>query len=254
MNIIIKSIKDNIKNQMKEMKFKVKGQNYIRIVNNQVYQAINFQRSVSGDRFTINIAILPIFAGDSYFLFPHIRIGEFISGVDVWYDYSEESVHEVVDVINKKILPVMNFLTTYERLYMEIESALDNKLNLDNNERNYKSAIVNTSGMINLFWLCFKNNKYDRCKKILEWEKNDIKKWLDRCLEVDNEYKKNAISERFIKKIEENDNKLMALAHKRTSDVDNLYILLENNEIEKLTAMVDRIEKINLEKYKKFLV
>lgn len=250
----IKCIKENIKDTMKEMGFKVKGQSYIRIINNQIYQVINFQRSVSGNRFTVNIGILPICSNEVSFINPFLRIGDFISGIDVWYDYSEDSVQEVVDVINENVLPVLKTLTTYEEFYLDIESSLDNKLNSVNNARDYKSAIINTSGMINLFWLCFKNNKYDKCIEVLEWEKKDIKSWLDRCLEVDNEYKKNTTSEKFIRKIEENDNKLKALAKERTSEVDNLYTLLENKEIEKLASMVDKIEQTSLKKYKKYVI
>ena len=248
----LKEIKSSLKEQMKLMHFKIKGQNFIRVVNNQIYQVVNFQGSASGNKFTVNIGIFPIFTNEGSLINPFLRIGDFISGIDVWYDYSEDSVHEVVDVISNKVLPVLDSLTTYEKLYFDVESELDNKLNSVDNVRNYKFAIINTSGMINLFWLCFKNNRYDKCKQILELEKENIKNWLDRCLEVQDEFKKNTASERFIKKIEENKSKLVSLAQERTKFVDNLYMLLENNDIKKLTSIIDEIQFNNLKKFKKF--
>ena len=44
-NEYIKEIKESMKDKMKEMNFKIKGQSFIRVVNKQIYQEINFQGS-----------------------------------------------------------------------------------------------------------------------------------------------------------------------------------------------------------------
>ena len=56
----LKEIKINLKELMKENHFLINGQAYIRIVNKQVLQIIDFQGFSGGDRFTVNIGIIPM--------------------------------------------------------------------------------------------------------------------------------------------------------------------------------------------------
>ena len=89
----------------------------------------------------------------------------------------------------------MDSLTTYEELYTEIESLIDNISLYKKDNNNYKASIMYHVGNINLFWLCFRNNKFDKCKDILKLEKDDVQVWLNRCLEVEDDFQKQVTSE-----------------------------------------------------------
>ena len=249
-----KEIKESMKEKMKSMNFKLKGQSFIRIVNRQIYQEINFQGSASGENFTVNITIIPIYGINTTYFRPTIRIGIFISGEDTWYDYSHNSINEATNVIKDKVLTLMNSLTTYEKLYEEIESLIDDTHPTEKEWRNIKVALMHNIGNINLFWLCYKNKQYDKCKNALKYEKETIQSWLDRNIEVINWEQEQITSEKHIKKLEENKNKLKEIAEERISKVDELSSLLENNEIEKLTSIIDEIESKNLNSLSKFCI
>lgn len=249
-NEYIKEIKESMKDKMKEKDFKIKGQSFIRVVNKQIYQEINFQGSAAGDSFTVNIAIIPICGIKK--VDPYIRIGFFISGEDIWWTYTKNSISEVVNIINEKILKIMDSLTTYEELYTEIESLIDNISLYKKDNNNYKASIMYHVGNINLFWLCFRNNKFDKCKDILKLEKDDVQVWLNRCLKVEDDFQKQVTSEKLIKRFEDNKNKLKQIAQERINKIEELNTLLNNNEFEKLQKMTNEIELENLNRLNKY--
>lgn len=114
---IIKQIKEVIKSPMKNAGFKVDGQGYVRVVNGIICQSFDFQGSMSGEGFTINIGVNPLFDKRINAVRDfrnYIRIGNLLLKGDIWWSYTEETVKEVADIITDKLLPFFEQCSTFE--------------------------------------------------------------------------------------------------------------------------------------------
>ena len=115
--LFLKEVKNNLKVLMKDNHFLIKGQSYIRIVNRQILQIVNFQGHSGGNEFTINVGIEPLcvyeYSGISN---PIMRIGSLFFNRDKWWNYTEESKEEVIDLIKNKLLPLLDSLSDYKTI------------------------------------------------------------------------------------------------------------------------------------------
>lgn len=143
---ILKMIKEYLKDTMKKAGFKVEGQRYVRVINEQLYQYIIFQGSSGGNQFTINVGIDTLLDKEiesGKCSFATMRLGMLLGQGDVWWTYTEESAMEVVGILSNFLLPKLDECSTYESMYKAMSKYI-----------NYLSdtARVKTTVMYNALW------------------------------------------------------------------------------------------------------
>ena len=115
-NEILKLIKNNIKGKMKSMGFSIRGNSFSRLTDDGIIQEIEFQRSSSGEEFTVNINIVPE-NKDIPYINRSLRLCQLIPEAPQWWNYSEKSVEEVTDIIENKIIPIFISLSTLQGIF-----------------------------------------------------------------------------------------------------------------------------------------
>jgi len=251
--IILKEIKTNLKEVMKEKHFISKGQSYFRIINKQIFQGINFQGSSGGDKFTVNITITPLCSNElPCEPNPLIRIGQIFCNGDKWWEYGEDSVNDVIDIIKNKVLPLFEKLSDYRKIYEELKNEINDIPREKKNWTDMKTVLYYSIGEGSCFWLCFRENDYSRCKVLLKKLKEENLKILNINLEYWEKVIKDTQSKKYKEKFEENKKRDIESAKKISNKIELLEKLLENNEIEKLKMITNEYETKNLiilEKY-----
>lgn len=255
--LFLKELKSSLKTLMKENHFLVNGQAYIRVINNQILQTIDFQGFSGGDRFTVNIGIIPICADEFKSVPTHggIRIGTLFFNGDKWWEYSNDSINEITDTIENKLLPLLDKLSSYENIYNELKKEISN---IPRKERDWNdiNTVIHYSSIGDecLFWLCLRNNDYNGCKILLDNLKNENLNWLNSCLKSCEENIKNTQIIKYKKMFEEYKNNYIELARKASNKYENLEKLLDNNEIEKMKTITNEYEAKNLITLEKYII
>lgn len=128
---ILKLIKAELKDDFKRRGFKTEGPWYMRLANSQVYQTVNFQGSVSGDKFCVNIYLRPICSCNAFVKYSGypIRLGSLAYDYDHWWDYSLDSVKEVTSLIRKIAFPILDGCTTYRGMLETAKHAIEDEYN-----------------------------------------------------------------------------------------------------------------------------
>lgn len=214
---IIKQINANIKVMMKEKGFKKEGQTYLRIINGQVYQSVGFQGFSSGDSFTLNIGLSPLCARKvpNYKLFwANIRIGLLLGKGDVWWEYTDESVEIVTDIILNFLLPFFDRCDTYQGFFNEIKNEITSEPYEGFDLTNGTTALYICTRE-ELHWVCIKVGAYDKAIQCLN---SSIKISEENSSEVDVELRN------LVKKIE-------------NKDMDSILNELEENEISNISSL-----------------
>jgi len=161
---VIKQIFANIKDAMKEKGFKKEGQTYIRVVNGQVCQSVNFQGFSGGDRFTLNVGLNPLCANiiaNPKFIPAFIRIGYLLGTGDKWWDYTNESVNTVTDIILNILLPFFDRCDTYQGIFEEIKDEISPDPHKSYNLFNAKTAL----------YICIRSHLHVVCISVGEYDK-----------------------------------------------------------------------------------
>ena len=108
---LFKKIVSGIHANLKNHGFKKQGTNNSYRIVEEIYQSLNFQKSIYNDCFTINICIRPTYWNrpESYYLLSTRRVGNFETGKDKWYEINsdtESTVRHVTEVIKKLVIPI----------------------------------------------------------------------------------------------------------------------------------------------------
>ena len=251
----LKQLKNSLKDIMKENNFKINGQSYVRIINKQIIQNINFQGFSGGDSFTINMGITPICSYELPCLpNPLIRIGNLFCGGDKGWNYSENSLDEVIDIIKSKVLPLLNKLSDYDKIYEELKTEIDEIPRENKSWSNKKTILYYSIGENSMFWLCIRNNDYDKCRILLKNQKKVNENWLNSCLESSERDIKNTQSKKKKKIFEDYKKNYIEIAKKESIRIENLEELLNNKEFEKLISITKEFEEKNLNTLKKYVI
>ena len=120
----LKLIKAELKDDMKKRGFKTAGQWYMRFANAQVYQTINFQGSMFGGDFTVNIGLIPALRGNTDPKRESFRLGPLTYGRDYWWGYGQESAMDVVAKIRETVLPMFDNCATYNGMFDFVKDIL----------------------------------------------------------------------------------------------------------------------------------
>ena len=91
----------------------------------------------------MNVITSPVFCdgGDC-------RIGFYIKGEDVWWDY-DCNIKEVVQIVKEKIIPLFEEITTYDKLYKIMEPCI--KKGKPNINTNYMQGVFYGFTNLSLF-------------------------------------------------------------------------------------------------------
>lgn len=160
---IIKQIKTTIKVPMKNAGFKVDGRGYSRIINDTIFQSFDFQGSLGGDRFTINIGITPLITEKitSHTSFwNYMRIGTLMMTNDIWWPYTEESVNEVADIILNTVLPHFEQCSTYEGI-LKYYGNIASSCRARNDKRNPELTVINITPSRYILGACVRTDNYE---------------------------------------------------------------------------------------------
>ena len=184
-NEILKSIKANIKDDMKSLNFKIKGNRFERITNDEIIQELEFQGNSQGDEFTININIVPV-NKDIPFINRSLRISQYVSNAPQWWKYTDESVKEVENTIKNQIIPIFIKLSTLEGIFdfitqpdilNDYEELMKLRQNINKNPELYLNqfksiemkpglCLLDRYGSTEAIHICEKLNRYDIIKQI----------------------------------------------------------------------------------------
>lgn len=184
-NEILKSIKANIKDDMKSLNFKIKGNRFERITNDEIIQELEFQGNSQGDEFTININIVPV-NKDIPFINRSLRISQYVSNAPQWWKYTDESVKEVENTIKNQIIPIFIKLSTLEGLFdfitqpdilNDYEELMKLRQNINKNPELYLNqfksiemkpglCLLDRYGSTEAIHICEKLNRFDIIKQI----------------------------------------------------------------------------------------
>ena len=184
-NEILKSIKANIKDDMKSLNFKIKGNRFERITNDEIIQELEFQGNSQGDEFTININIVPV-NKDIPFINRSLRISQYVSNAPQWWKYTDESVKEVENTIKNQIIPIFIKLSTLEGIFdfitqpdilNDYEELMKLRQNINKNPELYLNqfksiemkpglCLLDRYGSTEAIHICEKLNRFDIIKQI----------------------------------------------------------------------------------------
>lgn len=194
---------------LKVFNFNKKGKvNLYRLQNNEIYQLLNFQKSNYGATLTINISLRPIFwhRYEDYYMLCCKPIGEFDKGFDKWYpinDKFENIANILIEIMNNKVLPLLDNLNTAKKIIENISFMKENKIYNDqvilfcalkennkdiamsyldqivdvfNKDDRQVDWVINDRNMFNNFYNLLKNDKFNEINNILDnYAQNFIK-------------------------------------------------------------------------------
>ena len=251
----LKEIKNNIKDLMKENHFICEGQSYIRIVNKQILQIINFQGYSNGARFTLNIGIIPLCSVEFPFLpVPHICIGQLYKEEYSGWEYNLESTKKASSMIKENILPLLEKHSNYDNIYQELKSLVDSVPREEKDWNDPKVVIYYSIDEEAMFWVCLKNKDYSKCKVLLKNMKLTNSKWLKANVKNCEENIKNTEIPKYKNIFEENKNNFIEFANNKEKSIDGLEALLEKNKIDDLMIIAENIEQKNLKTFEKYII
>ena len=182
---ILKMIKEYLKDTMKKAGFKVEGQRYVRVINEQLYQYIIFQGSSGGNQFTINVGIDTLLDKEiesGKCSFATMRLGMLLGQGDVWWTYTEESAMEVVGIISNFLLPKLDECSTYESMYKAMSKYINYLSDTEKEEMNFEFNLYLTKRYNPLTMLCIKLGEYDSALICVKNEINWKKDWMEHYL------------------------------------------------------------------------
>lgn len=115
--------------------YKYKTNSYVRLNSIGLLEYIDLQKERYGSKtFCVNFAVMPLYCESEYIVISlgH-RLGTYISGKDVWWDYASEDIAEVsfanVKVaIEKYVLPWFNEVSTEEGYRIKLQNIHNKKL------------------------------------------------------------------------------------------------------------------------------
>lgn len=251
---ILKRIKNNIKEEMKTLSFKSSGQWYIRVVNKEVYQSMWFQSFSGGKSFTINIGIFPICGEYRTEKIGNIRIGPWIYKKDKWFDYTSESIDEVTRIIKNEIIPLFNQTTTYNDLYDYIKNQI---ICIPRQERDFNDIttyIWDFIGNKDLAILCCKLKKYDEASICIKNGIDFINYINESNIKNYDDMIKNANSEEYKKRFNNDKKEYIAVMNKKISELEKLQELINKEDSNKLTTIINNNEKQNQKFLKEYII
>lgn len=166
---ILKLIKAELKDDMKQRGFKTEGQWYMRLANSEVFQSIYFQGSMSGSEFCVNFSLIPSFSGNTISKAHNFsaRLGWVAYGYDRWWDYSDDSVKAVTSLIRKVLFPIFDACTTYRGLFEAVKPILMNYVWQESNQHNPAVTICNRFRDTTWARILISLNEYEYCKGML---------------------------------------------------------------------------------------
>lgn len=251
--VTLKNIKENLKIDIKQRGFKTEGQWYIRVVNSQILQYIYFQGSSSGDKFYVNIGIIPLcidnVCSPKYYR-GSVRLCE-TSGNGDW-NYSDKSVEIVTGLIKEVVFPILDTCTTYRELFETIKPAIEN----------ISFYIQNPCDIVGrIYFGLFYPNWVMMFVKLQEYEYG-IKYLRNVCFLEEKHYNEEThslekqISEPIDPSIKQNCMDALSRTKKHfidmTTSVNNLIEQLENTDIHEMMEQIEKNEKINNVSLKKY--
>ena len=180
----LKRIKENLKSDMKEAGFKTEGSWYIRVVNRQMCQTIDFQGSLGRNCFTFNIGIHPLcdekFRNYKEYSNRDERIGILMGQGDTWWSYTQESADQVSEIIRNLVLPLFAKCSSYETLFQTMEENRPEK----KDRTNPFAVISEHMPLSTLFHLSMMAGAYEKAlfylQKDLEQTEDSIKEKKER--------------------------------------------------------------------------
>lgn len=253
---ILKSIKAELKDDMKQRGFKTEGQWYMRFANSEVYQVINFQGSMFGGKFTVNFGSLPSLCGNTTAkTYDYTtRLGPLVYGSDYWWDYSEKSAMDVAENIRKIILPIFDACATYRGLFDFVKPILLND-EYDEKDRNTPAVKVYYS-YVDTTWIkiLIRLKEYDYLKEMLNNGINLFSKIID---DEQEQYEARKAAETDPKKInmidfEKNERKKSRL--KRIDEYKSYLTPLENGDLSDVLAEIKENERKSPDALVKYVV
>lgn len=249
---ILKSIKSELKDDMKQRGFKTEGQWYMRLANSQVYQMVYFQGSMGGYQFCINIYQQPIFNGIDRVkgIGSSIRLGMLAYQYDYWWDYSEDSVKDVTTKIHEIAFPLLDSCTTYRKLFEYIKPVMNAPAN---NEKRLESSVFYQLNEIDRIRLMISLDETECCENMLKKSINNQSEVIqyDRVFE-----------ERIAKTNDpEEIQRLKQIMEKRKEDFtelmnkDKSYLaMIESGDLSEFKAEIAENERKSLDTLQKYIV
>ncbi len=138
--------------------YKYKTNSYVRLNSIGLLEYIDLQKERYGSKtFCVNFAAMPLYCENEYIVisFGH-RLGTYISGKDVWWDYASEDIAKksfdnVKTAIEKYVLPWFAEVSTEEGYRTKLQSIYNKNLaekwiaameNIDNRETLIQQSIM----------------------------------------------------------------------------------------------------------------
>lgn len=149
---------------MKKSGFKIEGQRYVRVVNKQLFQYVEFQGSSGGEQFTVNIGIDCLFDKEivnGKCSFESMRLGMIFGKGDIWWYYTDDSAKEVAHIITDFLLPILDDCSTYSRVYQIIEKHINYIPDTDKGKDDFALELYLSKRYNPLIMLCIKLEEYD---------------------------------------------------------------------------------------------
>lgn len=118
--------------------YKYKTNAYVRLNTIGLLEYIDLQKERYGSKtFCVNFAVMPLYCENKYIVMSlGDRLGIYISGKDVWWDYASASIAKdsffnVSTAIEKYVLPWFEHISTEEGYRTELENMQNKKLAKD---------------------------------------------------------------------------------------------------------------------------
>ena len=253
---ILKMIKEYLKDTMKKAGFKVEGQRYVRVINEQLYQYIIFQGSSGGNQFTINVGIDTLLDKEiesGKCSFATMRLGMLLGQGDVWWTYTEESAMEVVGILSNFLLPKLDECSTYESMYKAMSKYINYLSDTEKEEMNFAFNLYLTKRYNPLTMLCIKLGEYDSALICVKNEINWKKDWMEHYL-IDMD---RLIAEATIKKYREewirSKEECLSKGQKELQELSMIEEKIHKKDCGDVISQMNKTEAQNLENLKKYI-
>ena len=165
---ILKLIKAELKDDIKQRGFKTEDQWYRRLANSQVNQSIFFQGSAFGEQFCVNIYLRPICSCNAFAKHPGhpIRLGGLAYNYDYWWNYSLDSVKDVASLMRKIVFPILDGCTTYRGMFETINPVIDSEFH-DSTLNNPAGKVFSHISYVDWIRVLISLNEYEYCKSMI---------------------------------------------------------------------------------------